>query len=801
MSESDIAVIGLACRVPGASSVDGFWRNLAGGVDSATFLTDEQVASGAAPDLATDPRYVPAGQFLDGVELFDAAAFRITDDEAEILDPQHRLFLECSLEALESAGYRPGDDSAAIGVYAGAGMNTYLLHNLRDRYRMASSAQRYRMMLAGDKDFLAMRVSYKLDLRGPSMSVNTACSTSLVALHAACVALLGGDCDVALAGAVSLNLSQGAGYLHQEGMVLSPDGRCRAFDERAAGTVHGSGVGVVVLKRLADALADGDFVHAVVKGTAVNNDGAAKAGFTAPSAAGQAAVIRAAQQVADVTPSSITYVEAHGTGTPLGDPVEVAALNEAFAGSPHPGCALGSVKTNVGHLDAAAGMAGLIKVILQLRHRTLVPSLHFATPNPRVDFASGPFHVNARLTEWKSDGPLRAGVSCFGVGGTNAHAVLEQAPPRPPGTPSGGPQLLVLSARSETALDRLTTDLARHLKRHPDLSPADVAHTLAVGRSAHRHRRALVCSDLRDAALTLALGDAARVVTGDVDGPVAVVFAVADRLVDGGGHAVELYRRLPAYRALVDAVVGNGEEALSAGDDRAAFLAHLALARLLGDWGVRIARFEGGDVARRVADASTAEVPEDLVAGTRPVVFDPWAREPGTASLLHAIGELWAAGAEVDWSLVRGAGRRVPLPTTPWERTRHWVEPDVAVVGAGTGDGLRERLERAPEEHRLGVLIDFVSREVSRVLGREEPADPDRNLFELGLDSLILIDITARLGDELRARVEASAFVEHPTIRAFAEHHAHLVGATPVVGAGRDGRTSRRAAARREGSP
>ncbi|HEY7419610.1 MAG TPA: polyketide synthase, partial [Ktedonobacteraceae bacterium] len=420
-----IAVIGMACRFPGARNVREFWSNLQHGVESITFFSPEELAD-LDPDLRRDPHFVPARAVIDDASLFDAAFFGYTPREAQVMDPQQRIFLECAWEALEDAGYAAHSPKERIGIYAGAAMNTYLLQNAREL-----AEDFFQMATSNDKDFLASRVAYKLNLCGPAVTVQTACSTSLVAVHLACQGLLGGECEMALAGGISLNLPQKAGYLYQEGGIFSPDGHCRAFDSEARGTVNGDGVGLVVLKRLDDALKAGDSIIAVVRGSAINNDGSHKVGFTAPSIEGQAAVITEAQNVAQVDADSLSYIEAHGTATPLGDPIEVLALNRAFRRQTTRSgfCALGSVKTNIGHVDVAAGVAGLIKTLLALKYRQIPPSLHFHVANPHIDFAQSPFYVNTQLIDWPvGPTPRRAGVSSFGIGGTNAHVILEEAP-------------------------------------------------------------------------------------------------------------------------------------------------------------------------------------------------------------------------------------------------------------------------------------------------------------------------------------------------------------------------------------
>ena len=422
----------MAGRFPGAKNLEQFWQNLCDGVESIKFFTDEELlAKGGDARLLDDPNYVKAEAVLDDIEMFDASFFGFTPREASLIDPQHRLFLETAWEALEDAGYAAGERKHRTGVYAGESINSYLISNLYPNRELMESAGGFQVVINNDRDYLATHIAYKLNLTGPALSVQTACSTSLVAVHLACQGLLNRECDMALAGGVSVGVPHGQGAFHQEGGIISPDGHCRAFDARAQGTVKGNGVGIVVLKRLGDALRDGDTIHAIIKGTAINNDGSLKVGFAAPSIEGQASVIEEALALAEVEPETITYVETHGTGTSLGDPIEVAALTQAFRTqtSAKNYCAIGSVKTNIGHTDAAAGVAGLIKAVLALEHKQLPPSLNFTQPNPNIDFAGSPFFVNTKLTEWQTNGtPRRAGVSSFGIGGTNAHVLLEEAP-------------------------------------------------------------------------------------------------------------------------------------------------------------------------------------------------------------------------------------------------------------------------------------------------------------------------------------------------------------------------------------
>ncbi|MCA1592426.1 MAG: SDR family NAD(P)-dependent oxidoreductase, partial [Acidobacteria bacterium] len=555
-STDGVAVIGMSGRFPKARNVAEFWQNLKDGVECISVFSDEELlAAGIDPAVFDSPDYVKAGGILEDIEMFDASFFGFNPREAEILDPQQRLFLECAWESLEDAGYNPDTYQGLIGVYAGVGMSSYL-DNIYSNPHIVELIGNYQILLGNDKDHMPTYASYKLNLKGPSVAVQTACSTSLVAVCMACQSLLDYQCDMALAGGSSIALPQEEGYFYQEGMITSPDGHCRAFDAQAQGTVGGNGLGVVLLKRLADALADGDYIHAVIKGAAINNDGSLKAGYTAPSVDGQAQVIALAQAMAGVEAETISYIEAHGTGTPLGDPIEVAALTQAFRTQTQKRnfCAIGSAKTNLGHLDTAAGVAGFIKTVLALKHKMIPPSLHFEQPNPKIDFANSPFYVNDKLTEWKAgQTPRRAGVSSFGIGGTNAHVVLEEAPAASSSEVARPQQLLIISARTNAALDVATSNLAEYLKSNPDLNLADVAYTLQVGRKAFDYRRMVVCHDLNDAVSALETLDPRRVQTAiqeTKERPTVFMFTG-----QGSQHiniALDLYQNEPTFREQVD---------------------------------------------------------------------------------------------------------------------------------------------------------------------------------------------------------------------------------------------------------
>jgi amino acid adenylation domain-containing protein len=687
--DARIAIVGVAGRFPGAANVEEFWRNLCEGVESISFFDSRELAAEGV-DEATRARseYVPAKGVLEDADLFDSEFFGFSPREAQVLDPQQRLLLECAWEALEGAGYGAVEGRGRVGVFAGESMPSYAFR-LFGRPDLVDALGSMAIVTSSDKDFLATRISYELDLEGPSLTVQTACSTSLVAVHLAAQSLRLGECELALAGGVSVRLPQREGYLWNEGGIDSPDGHCRAFDAAAAGTVAGNGVALVVLKRLADAEAAGDRILAVLLGSAINNDGGRKVGYAAPRTEGQARVIRDALALAGVDPATIGYVEGHGTGTPLGDPIEVAALRQAFRGAPPASCLLGSVKSNIGHLDAASGVAGLIKTILAIDRGAIPPSLHVTRPSPRLELAGSPFRIATELTPWpeRSSGPRRAGVSSFGIGGTNAHAVLEEAPALRSGTPDGAPQLIVLSARTDSALAASTRRLAEHLQAHPGLDLADVAFTLQVGRESFEHRLAVVAEGSQSLVQALEAGDPERVSKASAPNrkrPIAFLYSGQGAQYPGMGR--ELYESEPVYRAALDTcceILGP-----SLGGE---------LARLL-----RAGR-EDADARRDLTDTAKAQPALFATGWALTALWRSWGVEPD-ALLGHSVGEYLAACVagsltlEDALGLVAERGRLMAsLPAgamlsvaLPEAEIGHWL-------GSGVGEGIEIAAVNSPD--------------------------------------------------------------------------------------------------------
>ncbi|MBD2344915.1 type I polyketide synthase [Anabaena subtropica] len=622
----DIAIVGMSGRFPGAKNIDDFWHNLQNGVESVSFFSnDDLVDLNLEEEILKNQNYVKAAPILEDIEYFDASFFGYSPREAEVIDPQHRLFIECAWEALENAGYDPETYEGLIGVYAGVSTNTYFFNNIYKNINLIDISNKYTL----NKDFTTTNISYKLNLKGPSIGVQTYCSTSLVAVHLACKSLLDEECDIALAGGVTIIVPQKSGYFYEEDGILSPDGHCRAFDAKAQGTIFGSGLGIVVLKRLKDAIADGDYIHAVIKGSAINNDGSLKVSYTAPSVNGQAEVIVEALANAGIDADEISYIETHGTGTPAGDPIEIAALTKAFrAFTQRNGfCAIGSVKPNIGHLDTASGVASLIKTVLALKHKKIPPSLNFEVPNPEIDFAKSPFYVNTKLSEWKNNNtPRRAGISSLGFGGTNAHVILEEAPEIKYSDKSRPWQLLLLSAKTSSALETATTNLVDYLKQHSNLSLANVAHTLKVGRRAFNHRRILVCQSVKDAVSVLETQEQERIFTTYQERrQQPVIFMFSGQGGQYANMAKELYESEATFKQHIDICAAILQPHLgidircllypreektetaslqlqqTALTQSALFVIEYALAQLFIEWGISPAAMIGHSIGEYVA--------------------------------------------------------------------------------------------------------------------------------------------------------------------------------------------------------
>jgi acyl transferase domain-containing protein len=622
-----LAVIGLAGRFPGARSAAELWDNVARGVESITFFSEDELRGVVPYGELSDPAYVRAKGYLSGWDEFDGGFFGYAEREAALMDPHTRLLHECLWEALEDAGYAPDSGLGRVGLYVGGSASPHWFCAAQGR--RATPAEKYHGVILNDNHALSTRLAYRFGLRGPAVTLQTACSSSLVAVHVAARALIAGECEMAVAGGVSIAFPVKAGYLYEKGTVSSPDGHCCAFDANAQGTLAGDGCGLVVLKPLPRARADGDHIYAVVRGTAINNDGRDKIGYTAPSVSGQADVIRRAHASAGVEPDSIGYLEAHGTATPLGDPVEIQALTQAFATTRRQYCAIGSIKTNIGHLNHAAGIAGFIKATLAVRDGVLPPSLHYRQANPNIDFAATPFYVNTTRRPWTSAGPRRACVSSFGIGGTNAHAVLEQVPEAPARTTSDRSQLLLLSARDARGLQDLSDRWRAHLERHADIDVADMAFTSQAGRSAMRHRRAVACESRREAIEALAR----PYESAPVARPPAIAYLVPGQ---GSQHArmgAGLYERLPHFRAVVDDCLERLDPALRAEVEAAL--------------GLHDARDEG---RRRIDETGLAQPALFICQYACAALLGRLGLEP-VALLGHSLGELVAAALAGVFSL------------------------------------------------------------------------------------------------------------------------------------------------------
>jgi 3-oxoacyl-(acyl-carrier-protein) synthase/acyl carrier protein len=835
----EIAVIGMAGRFPLAADIDEFWEHLVNGNECISFFSDQELEEvGIREEYRMHPAFVGAYGWLDSIDLFDASFFGYSPLEAEIMDPQMRIFHECVWEALEDAGYDPHTCKKLIGLYAGASANFYW----QARVEMSGKGEilgPFTSKQFNDKDFMCARIAHKLNLRGPAIILDTACSSSLVAVHLACQGLLSGDCDIALAGGVSVGLLEKGGYLYQEGMNRSPDGHCRAFDAGAQGSNFGNAVGAVVLKRLEDAAADGDTVHAVIKGSSINNDGIRKAAFSAPSVEGQAGVIRTAQRIAGVKPESICYIEAHGTGTTLGDPVEIEGLKAAFNTHDKHFCRIGSVKTNVGHLETASGIASFIKTVLALKYRLIPPTLFYNTPNPRIDFENSPFIVNTVLTQMeRGKYPLRASVNSFAIGGTNAHVILEEwagsAVPtvQHAGEDSRGYHLILLSAKTETALEKMTRNLADCLENNQNnpasgSNIADAAFTLQVGRGIYKYRQMFVCASVNEAVELLSDPDAnpGKVFTrcAEEDRP-PVLFRFPDMppgTIANPGRG--LYQGELLFREGIDRCLdllhplkreSRSYKTYFSFEENPRlefFIVQYALADLLIRCGITPIKAVGygigeyaaacvsgeltlRDALKRLADPGSIHDASPYYINNKKE--ESWEQgafivEIGPAlfnhrALLEQIGKLWLFGHPVDWNLFHaeerkeGSLKRVSLPSYPFERRRYWIENadknadkkiEPVLSRYETGNGTLQ--PRPPLKNPYIPPRNDIERSLVKtwqtLFGFDRLGIRD-DFIQLGGDSLKAAVMINRVRSRMRTAVPLAKFFEEPTIEKLAAY-------------------------------
>lgn len=834
----EIAVIGMSGRFPGAPDIEQFWQNLKLGIESISFFSyDELKAIGIDDDFLKHPGYVAAYGWLEGIDEFDAAFFGYSPLEAEIMDPQMRIFHETVLAGLENAGIDPFSYSKPIGLYAGGNGNFFW----QARVELAGKNEimgHFTSKQFSDKDFSCTRIAHRLNLKGPALAIDTACSTSLVTIHMACQGLISGDCDIAAAGGVSIGASVKGGYIYQEGMLGSPDGHCRAFDVQAQGTNFGNASGIVVLKRYEEAVAEHDTIYAVIRGSAVNNDGSRKSAYTAPSVEGLSQVIRQAAQMAEVELDTIGYIEAHGTGTGLGDPVEFEAMKAAFATDKRHFCRIGSVKTNVGHLETAAGIAGFIKAVLSVKHGQIPPSLFYRSPSPKIDFDNSPFIVNTALYNWQEPNrPRRAGVTSFGIGGSNVHVIIEEYSSEPVKKITGSSwSLLIWSARDPDALERMTVNLKNHLQKYPDIPLEDAAYTLQTGRTIYPHRRILVTANREEAIQQLSQPDHSSLkthVSEEDNSPLTFWFPGVESYYDDMGR--QLKEVEPYFKEQWELCM-TGAEASTASVRLFAF--QVALARLMISWGLapQICIGEGSGIyaAKCISgewsesDALTAlnqgagneEIDEWSVEPIRQdnrnliVAFGPrrsqaertveLVREEGSdvsdiQFLLMALGDLWLYGQSIDWSGVYRSRERplfhVPLPSYPFERSRFWIEDKQLRSWGLTNTQDTEPETAASYSHpRPGLKAPFQSPKTTeqkelvtiweRLFGIG-PLGIQDDFIELGGDSLKALNMIRTVQHRMEVAMPLTEFFKEPTIQHMSQYiaGAERENITPIAAA------------------
>lgn len=800
---NDIAIIGMNGRFPGAKNTDEFWKNLYNGVESVRFFSrDELIKMGIDEHLLDNPRFVPADAILEDMDKFDAEFFDYSAREAEIMDPQHRMFLESAWELMEQAGYCADHYAGKIAVYAGANLSGYMVRNLYSNPGLVEKLGTFKIMIANGQDFLATKVSYKMDFTGPSVNVNTLCSSSMVALHYACQELLSYGSDIAIAGGVSFQVSRNEAFFYQEGGIGSADGHCRAFDVNANGTVSGSGLAMVVLKRMEDAIRDGDQIYAVVKGTGINNDGSNKNSFTAPNVDGQAECIAQAIAMSGVDPETVSYIDAHGTGTNLGDPIEIAALTKAYRAytDKKQFCAIGSAKTNIGHLVNAGGMASLVKTVLALNHKVIPASLNFSEPNPKIDFLNSPFYVNAKRRPWECEEGKRrrGGVSSFGIGGTNVHAILEEAPQVLPSKVSNRPcQMICLSAKTETALLKMTENLLKYLKQNPNVNLADVAFTFQVGRRQFNHKKVIIAANVNEAIEALEQNDPSCVVTNH-EKPKDMQAVVI--LEEGGAYEESAKKLCEIEPVFCEAYQSLGEIQWK---EQAMFAYFYAMIQLLKSYQIVVAGYiasENSMYAVACFDGIiTKEQAMDYLnkgthiqeSGIDRTKLSLMTKESVTSDsslyafpmastyreLVMELANYWMSWGRIDWNAFyegcKEQRHRIKLPTYPFERQRYWIEP--GKVGTNETEVSVDSLKKKPRPQMDTPYVaprdeieEAIAHKWEEVLGFEQVGIHD-NFFELGGHSLIAAAVANDLGKKFDVQIPMRTLFEATTISEIAE--------------------------------
>lgn len=800
---NDIAIIGMNGRFPGAKNTEEFWENLYEGVESVKFFQrDELLKMGIDAHLLDNPRFVAADAILDDMDQFDAGFFDYSAREAEIMDPQHRMFLESAWEVMEQAGYCADSYEGKIAVYGGANLSGYMIRNLYSNPGLVEKVGTFKIMIANGQDFLSTKVSYKMDFTGPSVNVNTLCSSSMVALHYACQELLNYGSDIALAGGVSFQVSRNEAFFYQEGGIGSADGHCRAFDANANGTVSGSGLAIIVLKRLEDAIRDGDQIYAVVKGTGINNDGSSKNSYTAPNVDGQAECIAQAIAMADVNPETISYIDAHGTGTNLGDPIEISALSKVYRSytDKKQFCAIGSAKTNIGHLVNAGGMASLIKTVLAMNHETIPPSLNFAEPNPKIDFINSPFYVNTTRRPWerKEGEKRRAGVSSFGIGGTNVHAILEEAPEVSDSVESARPyQMICLSAKTDTALVKMTQNLLEYAKKNKEMNLADAAFTLQIGRRKFNYKKVIIAGTTQELIERLEQQTQHFVLSGEEKpNDISAVFMLPSE--GDFSEAGNLFCRIePVFKEAFSACgeIKNPSQRI--------FAFSYAMGVLWQSFGIKQSAFIAEGIAKYAAvclsGAMTTEQAMEKLENeksndldsldTKELSFltEDGAYEdknmfvlkvmPAYDEMLTELAKYWMNWGKIDWygfyESCNEKRHRILLPTYPFERQSYWIEAGKS--RSNDKENPEPILKKMPRPQLDSIFTeprDEIEREIAdrweEMLGFESVGIYD-NFFELGGHSLIAAAVATDLGKKFDVQIPMRTLFEATTIVEIAE--------------------------------